>query len=70
VLDVGNAFRVSEDTFDEMHDVAVTPLQGSRDAFVHKDFSGLGFAKIVLPNHLDHSYVSPVCSLPSPFHEC
>jgi len=54
----------SEDTLKEVYDLFETPLEGSRHVFVHKDFPSLDFNNIVLPNPLDHSHVSPVCSQP------
>jgi len=65
---VGACFK-SKDTFDEMYDLVETPLKCSRDIFAHKDFPNIGFTNIVLPNPLDHSHVSPMSSLLSPFPE-
>ena len=48
-----------------MNDLAKIPLEGSRNVFKHKEFLSLGY-DIVIPNPLDHSRVSPLCSLPSP----
>jgi len=64
-FDVGDACFKSEDILDEVHDLDETPLEGSRDVFMHKDFPSPDFNNIVLPNPLDHSYVSPICSEPS-----
>jgi len=50
-----------EYTSDEAYDLVETYFEGLRDVFVHKDFPSLG-GDIVLPNPLDHSYVSPMCS--------
>jgi len=44
-------------------------MEVSRDVFMHKDFPSLG-CEIVLPNPLDHSHVSSLCSLPSPAPDC
>jgi len=52
----------SRDTFDEVYDLVGMPLEGSRDVFMSHS---LGYNN-VLPNLLDHSHVSPICSLPSP----
>ena len=52
----------SRDTFDKVHDLVETPLEGSCDVFVHKDFPSLD-SNIVLPNPLNHSYASPLYSL-------
>jgi len=55
----------SEDTFDEVHDQVETPLEGSHDVFMYKEFHTLGSDSIVLPNLLDHSHVSPMHLQPS-----
>jgi len=62
---VANACCESEYTFDKVHNLVKTPLEGLCDEFVHKDFHSLGFDGSVLTNSLHHSYVSPLCSLPS-----
>ena len=54
-----------EDTFEEVHDLVETPLEGSHDVFVHMEFPSLDFNNIVSHNPIDHSHVSPICSLPS-----
>jgi len=50
-----------------VHDLAETPLEGSRDVFVRKESPSLGFDDCVFPNPLDHSHVSPMYLQPSPF---
>jgi len=50
----------SEDTLNEVHDLAETPLEGSCDVFVDEDFPNLGFDDSVLPNTFDHSHASPL----------
>jgi len=54
----------SDDTFDKVHDLVKTPLEGSRNVFVYKNIPSV-VCNNVLPNPLDHSYVSPMCSQPS-----
>ena len=49
-----------------MHDPYESPLEGSRDMFMHKESPSLGFDDSVISNPLDHSHVSPMWSLPSP----
>jgi len=49
-----------------VHDLGEIPLEGSCDVFIHKESPSLGFDDSVISNPLDHSYVSPMCSLPSP----
>jgi len=53
-----------EGTFDEVHDLARTPLEGCHDVFIHEDSPSLGY-DYVIPNPLDHSHVSTTCSQPS-----
>jgi len=64
-FDVADACFKSEDILDEVHDLDNTPLEGPRGVFMHKEFTSLG-CNCALPNPLDHSHVSPICSLPSP----
>jgi len=63
---VVDVFFESEDTLDEVYDPDKPPLEGSRDVFVHEESPSLGFNDSVLPNPLDHSHASPLCSLSSP----
>jgi len=49
-----------------VHDLVEMTLEGSCDVFMHEESPSLSFEDIVLPNPLEHSYVSPICSLPSP----
>ena len=62
---VADACFESEDILDEVHDLVEILLEGSRDVFMHKESSSFCF-NYAFPNPLDHSYVSPICSLPSP----
>ena len=64
-----DAYFESKDSFDEVHDLAETPLEGSHDVFMHEEFPSFNYDNI-LPNCLDHSYAFPLCSLatPSPEH--
>jgi len=55
---VVNACFESEDTLEEVHDLAKTPLKGSRDIFVCEDFPSLGFDDSVLPSLVVHSHAS------------
>ena len=50
----------SKDVFHKVHDALETPLEGSRDVFMHEEPPSLGFDNIALRNPLDHSYVSPI----------
>ena len=54
-----------KDTVNEVHDLVETTLEGSCDLLVHRDFSSLG-CNIVLPNPVDYSHVSSMCTQPSP----
>jgi len=55
-----------EDILNTVHNLDKTPLEGSRDVFMHEESPSLGFDDSVILNPLDHSYVSPMCSLLSP----
>ena len=66
---VADACFKSQDTFDEVHNLDKFPLEGSHDVFMHEESPSLGFDDSVIPNPLDHSHVSPMCSLPSSFPE-
>jgi len=52
----------SEDILDGVRDLDETPLEGSRDVFMHEESHSLGFDDSVTPNPLDHSHVFPMCS--------
>ena len=65
-FDFSNACFELEDIFDKVHDSAETPLEGSRDVFVHEESPSLGFDDCAFPDLLDHSHVFPVCLQPSP----
>ena len=62
---VVDTFFELKDILDEVHDLVEMPLEGSRDVFIYEESTSLG-CNNVLPNLLDHSHVSPICSLPSP----
>jgi len=64
-IDVSNACFESGDAFDEVHDVAHTPLEGSCDVFMHRESPSLDY-DICTSNPLDHSHASLMCSLPFP----
>ena len=53
----------SKDTFDMVRNLVDTPLERSRDAFVHKESPSIACDN-VLPNPLDHSHISTFCSQP------
>jgi len=53
----------AKDTLDKVYDLAQTYLDGSCDVFKHEDLLSLG-CDIVLPNALNHSHVSLMCSQP------
>jgi len=63
-FNVTDACFESEDTLEKVHDLDKTSLEGSRDVLVREWSPSLGFDDTVLPNHLDHFYISPICSLP------
>ena len=65
-FNVTNVCFKLEDTFHKVLDLVETPLEGSHDAFMHEESPNLDYDDIGLPNPFDHSYVSPICSLPSP----
>ena len=48
-----------------MYDLVETPLEASRDVFLHEAFPSLS-CDSVLPNPLDRSYTSTLCSQHSP----
>jgi len=48
-----------------VHVLVETPLERSSDVFMREGFLSLG-CNNVLSNPLDHSHVSPICSLPAP----
>ena len=66
MFDVPDLCFKLEDIFDATHDVAKTTLERLHDVFVHEESPSLGFDSSVLPNPLNHSHASPLCSLPSP----
>jgi len=59
-FDVSNACFKTEDILDVVHDLDKTPLEGSRDVFMHKDLPSLGYNN-AHPNPLDYSHVCPKC---------
>jgi len=59
-----NACCGLETSFDEVHNLLDTPLEGYRDVFVHEGSPSLG-SNHVLPSPLEHSHVSIFCSQPS-----
>ena len=63
---IANACLESADTFDEVLDLDKAPLEGPCDVFMHEESPSLGFDDSVIPNPLDHSHVSLMCSQPSP----
>jgi len=65
-MDVSNACFKFEDTLEAVHDLVKTPLEGSRDVFMHEESPSLGFDDCVFPNCLDHSHVSHMYLQPSP----
>ena len=65
-FDFFDACFKSKDILDEVHGLAETPLEVSRDVFMNEESPSLGFDNNILPNPLDHSHVSPICSLHSP----
>ena len=52
-----------EDTLDRGHNLVYTPLEGCQDLFVHEG-SSLSYENVI-PNPLEHAYVSIVSSAPS-----
>ena len=63
-FDVVDACFKSVDFLDEVYDLDKTHLKGLSDVFMHEVSASLGFGNIVLPNPLNHSHVSPICSQP------
>ena len=63
-FDMNNTCCGLETPFEEVHNLVDTPLEGCHDMFVHEGSPSLG-SNHVIPNSLEHSYVSPVCSQPS-----
>jgi len=55
-----------QDTFDKVHDLDETSLEESHDVLIHEESPSRGFDDCVFLNPLDHTHVSPMCSLPSP----
>jgi len=68
-FDVDDACFELEDILDEVHHLDETPLEGLRGVLMHMESPSLGFDNIILPNPLDHSHVSPMCSQSSPYPE-
>jgi len=56
----------SKGTFDRVHNLAKTPVEGCHNVFTDEKSPTLGYDN-VLPNPLDHSHVSPICSPPLSF---
>jgi len=50
-----------ETSFDEVHNLVDTPLAGCSDMFMHEGSPSLG-SNHVIPNPLEHSHVSTLCS--------
>jgi len=63
-FDEVNACLELEGNFDEMHDLARTPLEGHYDVFVYEESYSIG-SSYVIPNPIEHSYVSIMRSQPS-----
>jgi len=59
-----SAYLESEETFDVVHNLVDTPLEGHRDVFMHEESPSLACDN-VLPSPLDHFHVSTFCSQPS-----
>jgi len=59
-----NACLESEINFNEMHDLARTPLEACHDMFVHERSPNLG-SNHVIPNPFKHSHVSTMLLQPS-----
>jgi len=57
-FDEVNACLESGDTFNRVHDLARTLLEGCCDVFVHEESPNVGCDN-VLPSPLDHSHVLP-----------
>ena len=55
-----------ETSFEEVHNLVYTPLEGCCDMFVHPGSPSLG-CNDVIPNPLEHSHDSIMCSQPSSF---
>jgi len=59
-FDVGATYCESDNTYNVVHNLVETLLEGRCDVYVHKESSSLG-GDNVLPNPLDQSHVSPTC---------
>ena len=59
-FDVSDACSMFEDILNEVHDLAKTPLERSRDVFMYKESPSLNY-DIYVPNPLDHFDTSPLC---------
>jgi len=62
--DVNAACCESEDTYDVVHNLVGTSLEGCCDLYVYEESFSLDCDN-VFANHLCHSHVSPMCSQPS-----
>jgi len=65
VASVVDVYVELEDTLDEVYDLVEAPLEGSCHVSMHEEFPSCS-DDIDLPNHLDHSPISPMCSQCSP----
>jgi len=63
-IGMNNACCGLEISFDEVHNLVDTPLEGCSDMFMHEKSPSLG-SNHVVPNPLEHSHVSTFCSQPS-----
>jgi len=63
-FDEVNAGLELEGNFDEMHDLARTPLKGHHNVFVREESSSLG-SNYIIPIPIEHSHASLMCSQPS-----
>ena len=65
---MNNALGGLETSFDEVHNVVDTPLEGCNDMFMHEGSPSL-CSNHVFPNPLEHFHYSFMCSQPSLFPE-
>jgi len=67
-IGINNACCGLKTSFDEVHNLVDTPLEGCSDMFMHEGSPSLGLNHAI-PNPLEHFHDSIMCSQPSLSHE-